>query len=75
MVLVVFAVILAAVLLASIALAVVLSWALMEPQQTGTLVPILWHFLGVMLLCATAVLTLVRPAAVRIPLVTPTRTA
>jgi hypothetical protein len=47
----------------------------MEPQQTGTLVPILWHFLGVMLLCATAVVTLIRPAAVRIPLVTPTRTA
>ena len=56
--------------------AVVLSWALMEPQQTGTLVPILWHFAGVMLLCATAVLTLVRPAPVRLPLVrTPTRTA
>jgi hypothetical protein len=56
--------------------AVVLSWALMEPQQTGTLLPILWHFMGVMLLCATAVLTLVRPAPVRLPLVrTPTRTA
>ena len=56
--------------------AVVLSWVLMEPQQTGTLVPILWHFVGVMLLCATAVLTLVRPAPVRLPLVrTPTRTA
>jgi glycosyl transferase family 87 len=41
--------------------AVILSWLLMEPQQTGTLVPILWHFIGVMLLCATAVLTLVRP--------------
>jgi len=40
--------------------AVVLSWLLMEPQQTGTLVPILWHFLGVMLLCVTAVVTLVR---------------
>ncbi len=38
--------------------AVVLSWALMEPQQTGTLVPILWHFLGVLLLCAVAVLSL-----------------
>jgi hypothetical protein len=38
--------------------AVLLSWLLMEPQQTGTLVPILWHFLGVMLLCATAVATL-----------------
>ena len=56
--------------------AVVLSWVLMEPQQTGTLVPILWHFLGVMLLCATAVLTLVRPAVVPAPLLrTPTRTA
>src|SRR2546423_9268203 len=55
---------------------VVLCWVLMEPQQTGTLVPILWHFLGVMLLCATAVLTLMRPASVRLPLVrTPTRTA
>jgi alpha-1,2-mannosyltransferase len=42
--------------------AVALSWLLMEPQQTGTLVPILWHFLGVMLLCTTAVLTLVRPS-------------
>ena len=56
--------------------AVVLSWVLMEPQQTGTLVPILWHFVGVMLLCATAVLTLVRPAPVSLPLLgTPTRTA
>jgi alpha-1,2-mannosyltransferase len=55
---------------------VVLSWVLMEPQQTGTLVPILWHFLGVMLLCATALLTLVRPGPARLPLVrTPTRTA
>jgi hypothetical protein len=56
--------------------AVVLSWVLMEPQQTGTLVPILWHFVGVMLLCATAVLTLVRPAPVGLPLLrTPTRPA
>ena len=51
--------------------AVVLSWALMEPQQTGTLVPILWHFLGVVLLCTVAVVTLARPAAataaVRLP--------
>ena len=55
---------------------VVLSWVLMEPQQTGTLVPILWHFVGVMLLSVTALLTLVRPAPVRLPLVrTPTRTA
>ena len=56
--------------------AVVLSWVLMEPQQTGTLVPILWHFVGVMLLSVTALLTLVRPGPVRLPLVrTPTRTA
>jgi alpha-1,2-mannosyltransferase len=41
--------------------AVFVSWLLMQPQQTGTLVPILWHFVGVMLLCATAVVTLVRP--------------
>jgi alpha-1,2-mannosyltransferase len=41
--------------------AVLVSWLLMEPQQTGTLVPILWHFIGVMLLCVTAVLTLARP--------------
>jgi hypothetical protein len=51
--------------------AVVLSWVLMEPQEVGTLMPILWHFLGVMLLCATAVVTLVRPASspagVRLP--------
>ena len=40
---------------------VVVSWLLMEPQQTGTLVPILWHLLGVMLLCAIAVVTLMRP--------------
>jgi hypothetical protein len=38
--------------------AVIVSWVLMEPQQTGTLMPILWHFLGVVLLCATAVVTL-----------------
>jgi hypothetical protein len=37
---------------------VVLAWILMEPQQTGTLVPILWHFIGVLLLCAVAVLSL-----------------
>ena len=42
--------------------AVVLSWLLMQPQQTGTLVPILWHFLGVLLVCATGVLTLARPS-------------
>jgi len=48
--------------------AVFLSWLLMEPQQTGTLVPILWHFLGVMLICATGVLTLVRPSPASIAL-------
>ena len=48
---------------------VVLSWLLMEPQELGTLVPILWHFTGVVLLCAIAVLTLVGPSAV--PLAVP----
>ena len=41
--------------------AVVLAWVLMEPQQVGTLVPILWHFIGVVLLCVIAIVTLVRP--------------
>src|SRR5437867_548962 len=45
---------------------VVLSWLLMEPQELGTLVPILWHFTGVVLLCAIAVLTVVGPSAVPI---------
>jgi hypothetical protein len=48
--------------------AVLVSWVLMQPQQTGTLVPILWHFIGVMLLCATGVLTLARPSAARLAL-------
>src|SRR6266550_7747931 len=48
--------------------AVVLSWVLMEPQEVGTLMPILWHFLGVMLLCVTAVLTLIRPSPAPIAL-------
>jgi alpha-1,2-mannosyltransferase len=48
--------------------AVFLSWVLMQPQQTGTLVPILWHFIGVMLLCATAVLTLWRPSTAALAL-------
>jgi Glycosyltransferase family 87 len=51
--------------------AVVVSWVLMQPQQTGTLVPILWHFIGVMLLCATAVLTLARPTPARLALQRP----
>jgi alpha-1,2-mannosyltransferase len=56
--------------------AVVLSWLLMEPQEVGTLMPILWHFIGVMLLCATAVLTLVRPSPSPLALHrTPTRTS
>ena len=42
---------------------VVVSWVLMEPQQTGTLVPILLHLIGVILLCVLAVLTVTRPAA------------
>jgi glycosyl transferase family 87 len=53
---------------ASLIGAVFVSWLLMQPQQTGTLVPILWHFIGVMLLCATAVVTLVRPRATRLAL-------
>ena len=46
---------------ATVVAAVVLSWVLMEPQQVGTLVPILWHFIGVMLLCATAILSMAWP--------------
>ncbi len=53
---------------AAIVAAVVLSWLLMEPQEVGTLVPILWHFIGVVLLCATGVLTLARPSAVPLTL-------
>jgi alpha-1,2-mannosyltransferase len=56
--------------------AVVVSWLLMEPQEVGTLVPILWHFIGVVLLCATAVLTLIRPSAAALALRgTPARTS
>jgi hypothetical protein len=51
--------------------ALVISWILMEPQQVGTLVPILLHLLGVALLCVVAVVNLLRPAAttagVRLP--------
>ena len=50
---------------------VVIAWVLMEPQQTGTLVPILLHFLGVVLLFVLAIVTLMRPApstaAIRLP--------
>ena len=53
---------------AAIVGAVALSWLLMEPQEVGTLVPILWHLIGVLLLCATAVLTVVRPSAVPLTL-------
>ena len=42
---------------------VVISWLLMEPQQVGTLVPILLHILGVTLLFVLAIVMLVRPAA------------
>jgi hypothetical protein len=53
--------------------AVVVSWLLMEPQEVGTLVPILWHFVGVILLCVTAVVTLMRPHPVPLALrATPT---
>jgi hypothetical protein len=47
---------------AAIVSLVVVSWGLMEPQQVGTLVPILLHFLGVVLLCAVAIVTLAVPA-------------
>jgi hypothetical protein len=53
---------------AVIVLLVALAWLLMEPQETGTLVPILWHFLGVLLVCVTGVVTLVRPATAPIAL-------
>jgi len=50
---------------------VVIAWVLMEPQQTGTLVPILWHLLGVALLLVLAIVTLMRPSpsttAIRLP--------
>src|SRR5438552_3523700 len=50
---------------------VVIAWVLMEPQQTGTLVPILLHVLGVALLFVLAIVTLLRPApstaAIRLP--------
>lgn len=42
---------------------VAVSWALMEPQQTLTLVTILWHFLGVLLLLGVVAATLLRPVA------------
>jgi hypothetical protein len=48
--------------------AVLVSWLLMQPQQTLTLVPILWHLIGVMLLCATAVLTVLRPSTAALAL-------
>jgi len=56
--------------------AVFVSWLLMQPQQLGTLVPILWHFLGVLLLCATAILTVVGPHPLPVALQrSPTRTS
>jgi len=48
---------------AAMVVGVVVSWILMEPQQVGTLVPILLHFLGNVVLCALAIVTLVRPIA------------
>ena len=51
--------------------ALVISWILMEPQQVGTLVPILLHFIGVVVVCLVAIVTLMRPApataGVRLP--------
>jgi hypothetical protein len=46
---------------AAIVALVLVSWLLMEPQQIGTLVPILLHFLGVLLLCAVGLVTLLVP--------------
>ena len=54
---------------------VVISWFLMEPQQTGTLVPILLHLVGVILLCATALVTVLRPARSSVGLRLPSTTA
>jgi hypothetical protein len=53
---------------------VVTSWVLMEPQQTGTLVPILLHFIGVMLLCALAILMTMRRTGSAIQLTQPSTT-
>ena len=41
---------------------VVISWVLMEPQQVGTLVPILLHLVGVALLFVLAIVMLMRPS-------------
>ena len=54
---------------------VVVSWVLMEPQQTGTLVPILVHFVGVILLCVLAVVTVMRPGPSMVGLRLPSTTA
>jgi hypothetical protein len=53
---------------------VLTSWVLMEPQQTGTLVPILLHFIGVMLLCALAIVMTMRRTASAIQLTQPSTT-
>ena len=45
---------------ALVVVGIVVAWVLMEPQQVGTLVPILMHFLGVVLVCVIAVATLPR---------------
>jgi hypothetical protein len=54
-----------------IIVALVISWILMEPQQVGTLVPILLHFVGVVVVCLIAVVVLMRQApataGVRLP--------
>jgi hypothetical protein len=50
---------------------VVISWVLMQPQQTGTLVPILLHFIGVMLLCALAIVITMRRTESAIQLTQP----
>src|SRR5437870_2558886 len=54
---------------------VVCSWVLMEPQQTGTLVPILLHLLGVAVLFVVAIVTVLRPAPSIVGLRLPSTTA
>jgi len=54
---------------------VVCSWVLMEPQQTGTLVPILLHLLGVAVLFVVAVVMVLRPTPSIVGLRLPSTTA
>src|SRR6266550_624329 len=54
---------------------VVCSWVLMEPQQTGTLVPILLHLLGVAVLFVVAIVMVLRPTPSIVGLRLPSTTA